>query len=125
MKSLMTLLQYVLADASTWCRTSTTIDLKKIEGRVEHEGLSFLTITLPTFCKDFERSLDQGLVTPDLFCSFAKKGSLPRLFGGLTELVFDRGSGRLLDEPDVTAIFFIRQITLMFKKILVDRKSVV
>ncbi len=118
MKSLMFLLQCLLADASRWCRTCTTRDFERITRRVEHEGLSFLTITLPSFAKDFERSLDQGYVTPSMFGSFSKRGSLPRLFGGLTELVFDRVSGRLLDEPDVTAIFFVRQLCCFYKKIL-------
>jgi len=34
--------------------------------------------------------------------------------------VFDRSSGQLLDCPSITAIYFIRQITLLFKKILLD-----
>ncbi len=118
MKSLMSLLQCVLADASTWCCTSATRDFETISSRVEHEGLSFLTITLPTFCSDFERSLDQGQVDPDMFPSFRKRAGLPLFLGGFLDLVFDRESGLLLDKPSTEAIFFIRQITLMFKKIL-------
>ena len=118
MKSLMLLLRCVLADASTWCCTSTTLDCKTIERRVEHEGISFLTITLPTFCSDFERSLDLGCVDPAMFLSFRKRGALPLLFGGLLDLVFDRCSGLLLDKPSEDAVFFIRQVSLMFKKIL-------
>jgi hypothetical protein len=34
--------------------------------------------------------------------------------------VFDRCSGRLLNDPSHTAIFFVRQITLLFKKVLLD-----
>ncbi len=118
MKSLMLLLRSVLEDSSTWCCTSTSRDFKEITARVEHEGLSFLTITLPSYASDFERCLDEGRIVPGTFLSFRKRSALPLLLGGLLELVFDRSSGLLLDVPSVDAIFFIRQITLMFKKIL-------
>ena len=117
MKSLMLLIQCVLADASTWCCTSTMRDFKEIEHRVEHEGLSFLTMALPDFCTDFESCLDIGQVGPTMFPSFKKHRALPQFLGGLLDLVFDRSSGLLLDNPSIDAIFFIRQITLMFKKV--------
>ena len=123
MKSLMSLLQSVLADASIWCRTSTTHDFETVMRRVEHEGISFLTITLPTFSRDLERALDEGVVGPHLFTSFRKKGRLPLFLGGFCDLVFDRSSGQLLDCPSITAIYFIRQISLLFKKILLDCSS--
>jgi len=118
MKSLMQLLLCVLADAGRWCRTSTSRDLKTITSRVEHEGLSFLTIALPSFCQDFERSLDEGIVAPSRFLGFKKRGRLPVFLRGFTELVFDTRSGVLLENPDVHAIFAVRQITLLYKKIL-------
>ena len=120
MKSLMCLLQEVLRDRGTWCGVSTAMDLKKIHSRVEHEGLSFLTITLPTFGADFQKSLDQGFVDRRLFTGFERNrqsGELPIFLSGFLGLVFDRASGRLLDEPSVDAIQAIRQITLMFAKI--------
>lgn len=117
MKSLMSLLQTMLADAGVWCCTSTTRDFETVSRRVEHEGLSFLTITLPTFSRDLERALDDGIVGPTLFQSFRKRGSLPRFLGGFCDLVFDRESGRVLDCPSSTAIFYIRQICLVFKKV--------
>jgi hypothetical protein len=99
------------------CCTSTTMDWKTVHGRSKHEGLSFLTITLPDFGKDFERSLDQGHVDRSLFTGFQWKGGLPRFFGGFLDLVFDRSSGTLLNEPCVDAVLAIRQLTLMFGKI--------
>jgi len=119
----MSLSQSVLADASIWCCTSTTRDFETITRRVNHEGISFLTITLPTFARDLERALDEGVVGPHLFLSFKKRGSLPRFLGGFCDQVFDRTSGRLLDAPSHNAIFFMRQITLMFKKILLPCSS--
>ncbi len=117
MKSLTCLLQEVLVESGTWCRISTTQDFKTVLSRVEHEGLSFLTITLPNFGKDFEKSLDQGFVDRSLFQGFAWKDGLPLFLGGFLDLVFDRCGGRLLDVPSIEAIRCIRQICLMFAKV--------
>jgi len=117
LKSLTILVQQVLEESGTWCHTSTAMDLKTINGRVEDEGVSFLTITLPNFGKDFEKSLDQGFVARNLFQGFSWKGGLPRFLGGFLELVFDRDSGRLLQHPSIDAIRAVRQITLMCGKV--------
>jgi len=117
LKSLIAFMQVVLTDVGTRCDTSTTRDGKTITRRYEHEGMSFLTISLPRFCSDFERSLDQGRVTHDLFTGFSWTGGLPRLLSGFLELVFDRSSGILLDVPSIAAIQGIRQITLLYQKI--------
>jgi hypothetical protein len=131
-KRLTSLLQYVLADAGTWCRTSADRDLKEITARVEHEGESFLTITLPNFGKEFERALDRGEVSPSSFPGFEKRGRLPLLLGGFVENVFNRDTGVLLDglledndlslESEqfvafINSIRAVRQITLMFSKL--------
>lgn len=118
MKSLMLLLQSVLSDAETWCRTSAALDRKTIERRYKHEGLSFLTITLPTFCSDFERGLEQGSVDDTMFLSFKKRRGLPQFLGGFLRQVFDLDTGNVLEVPSTDAIFFIRQITLLMKKVL-------
>lgn len=120
MKSLTVFLQCVLSDLGRWCCTSTSQDLKKVLARIKHEGDSFLTITLPRFGKDFERSLDQGMVDPSSFPGFQRKGGLPLFLGGFLDQVFDRGTGRLVDKPSLTAIWAIRQFTLMFAKINLD-----
>jgi hypothetical protein len=82
--------------------------------------LSFLTITLPSFGKDFEKSLDKGKVDRSLFAAFSRKGELPRFLGGFLDLVFDRGTGRLVEDPSIEAIYAVRQLSLMFGKILVE-----
>jgi len=107
----------IAEESAIRCRTSTTLDWKTVETRTKHEGFSFLTITLANFGKDFERSLDQGFVDPSAFVGFHRKQGLPRFLGGFLDLVFDRGSGVLLDEPNVDAIKEIRQLTLMYSKI--------
>jgi hypothetical protein len=100
-----------------WCHTSTHYDWETIVAREKHEGLSFLTITLPSFASDLQKGLARGYVDHDLFRSFAFRGGLPRFLGGFLDLVFDRTNGRLLDEPSSEAIFAIRQITMLFGKI--------
>ncbi len=118
MKSLTLLWQEVANELATWCCTSTSLDYKTVQTRVKHEGESFLTITLPNFCTDFQKSLAEGRVDRDQFIGFTFTGSLPRFLGGFFDLVFDRGTGLILDNPNVDAVFAIRQLTLMFGKIL-------
>lgn len=118
MKSHVLLLARVLEDSGIRCCTSTDRDLKTITARVEHEGESFLTITLPTFGKDLERGLDQGFVDSTLFKAFAKRGAyLPAFLQGFTSQVFDEYTGVLLDEPSIDAILCIRQVSYLFKKL--------
>ena len=117
MKSLVNLLYSVLADAGTVCHASTTADCKTISRRVENEGIGFLTITLPSFCRDFERSLELGCVDSTLFLSFRKRACLPAFLQGFTSLVFNTFDGTLLDNPSIEAIQAIRQICNLFKKL--------
>jgi len=119
MKSLIALWNVLANEMASRCSTSTTMDSKTILGRTEKEGLSFLTITLPTFGKDLQYCLDQGFIVPKAFLSFRKSGScLPSFLRGFTERIFDSGTGVLLDEPDIEAIYAIRQLTLIFSKML-------
>lgn len=117
MKSQMVFLQKLLQDVGSRCHTSTQRDFEQIALRYEHEGWSFLGITLPDFANDFHKALDQGHVDHSMFAGFSKRGQLPKFLGGLFDLVFDRGSGRLLDDASVDAIQSIRQVTMAFGKI--------
>ncbi len=120
-KSLTAFSQVLLDDLGKWCGVSTLQDGKTILKRVEHEGDSFLTITLPAFAKDFERSLELGGITHDLFSGYARgRGGIPRFLGGFLELVFDRGTGTLLEDPSITAIRCIRQLCLAFAKVEIE-----
>lgn len=118
MKSLIDLLQLVLIDMGTRCGTSTTRDFKTVTSRLEHEGWSFLTITLSAFGRDFQQALDQGYVADSMFAGFRRHEGLPSFLGGFLRQVFEPNSGRLVDVPNVEAVLAIRQITLMFGKIL-------
>ena len=118
LKSLILLWNMVANDYATRCRTSATRDIKTVSGRSKHEGLSFLTITLPSFGKDFQKSLNLGIVDRNSFQGFSWRAGLPQFLGGFLDLVFSRSTGVLLDDPDVDAILAVRQLTLMFGKIL-------
>ena len=122
MKSLMLLWNSVAASLATRCCTSAHHDVKYVEERSKNEGLSFLTITLPTFAKDFEYCLERGYVDNTVFLSFRKVGRLPAFLSGFSCLVFDRRTGVLLDEPSIGAIQAVRQLTLLYSKILIDCK---
>lgn len=117
MKSLTLLWISLLEELGEWCSVSTTKDKETFLRRVEYEGESFFTITLPAFAKDFQKSLDIGCVAHDGFKAFAKTRGLPRFLRGFLELVFDRDDAFLLDKPSTDAIFAIRQLTLVFGKI--------
>lgn len=47
--------------------SSADRDLETVARRVEHEGDSFFTLTLPSFGKEFLRALDRGCLLPDTF----------------------------------------------------------
>lgn len=131
MKSLMLLTLQLLDEAGKLVCTSTTRDSKTIESRVSDEGLSFLTITLPSFASDLQKGLEQGKVTPDLFLGFkTQKGTwLPAFLQGFTGLIFNPCDGVLRDNPSIEAIRLVRQICLLHGKILLpcsperERKS--
>jgi len=118
MKSMTDLWRVTANELAVGCYTSTTQDHKKVESRVKDEGLSFLTITLPSFGKDFERCLELGRVDDSSFLGFKRSGGLPLFLRGFLRQVFDTSSGVILDKPSLDSIFAVRQLTLMFAKIL-------
>jgi len=117
LKSPIHLLRLLLAECGERCCVSTDLDLKRIEARFEREGFSFLAITLATFGKDFQQSLEQGYVSDDLFLGFKKRAGLPELFRGFLQNVFEPGSGHLRSTPCVDCIISVRQLSLMWAKV--------
>jgi hypothetical protein len=121
MKSLTSLWSCTADELAVRCCTSATRDINYVVRRTEHEGLSFLAITLADFGKAIQKWLDQGLVASSDVPTF-KRGSgsskgIPVFLSGFLRRVFDPCSGALLDEPDIEAIYALRQLTLMFGKI--------
>jgi len=117
MKSLMSLWTSLASELASLCCTSTNRDCKTVSARMEHEGLSFLTITLPAFGKDFQKSLDQGRVTHDLFQGFSWRTGLPEFLRGFLESVFHPISGTIRHDPSIDAIYAVQQLTSLFSKI--------
>lgn len=116
MKSLISLTSRVLQECGTQDGVCTDRDLMTIRTRFEDEGDSFLTITLPTFAKGLEQSLEAGVCSPNLFPSFRFRGGLPVFLRGFLRLVFTE-NGVLLPNPSISAIRNIRQICLMLAKV--------
>lgn len=118
MKSLIAFLQVALHEMGSRCRISTTRDFETVTSRVEHEGFSFITITLPALGKDLQRALDQGKVDHSMFTGFARgHGELPRFLGGFLGHVFNMETGLLLDSPCLECIRSLHQLTSMFAKV--------
>lgn len=108
----------IILDATALCsaKESAERDLDTLRSRVQDEGLSFLTITLPSFGTDFESCLRHGRVDSLYFRSFRKYRRIPAFLRGIFSLVFDADTGLILDEPSIPAIKGIRQIAYAFKK---------
>jgi len=127
MKSLTSLWSCIAQEMAMRCCTSATLDIKTVESRVEHEGLSFLAITLADYGKAIQKWLDQGHVAPWDAPGFKKAPGrltgLPAFLQGFLGRVFDPSSGTLLNEPDIEAIYALRQLTLMFSKIALSESS--
>lgn len=115
-----TLLQGLLKDLADQCSTMySSRDLDTLRKRVEHEGLSFLTIALPGFADTVFDCIERGWVTSTDFCGYKKSGCLPSFLKGFTTLIFDKEGGKVLDDSiqKTNAIMSVRQIGFFFKKI--------
>ena len=89
-------------------------DVQTLARRVEHEGLSFLTITMPLLSDALERGLEECRFSCP--SNFARHGSLPCFLKGFFNRVFAM-DGTLLPDVCPDAIRSIRQICRFFKKL--------
>jgi hypothetical protein len=119
LKSLVSLWSDLANESARFCHTSATFDIKTVERRVENEGIQFFTITLPSFKKDFERSLGDGSIANDMFLGFKRHAGLPVFLQGFLRLIFDANGAVLTcnDEMMAEAIFCVRQLTGVFGKV--------
>jgi len=126
MKGLYKLWDIVANEYAAICRIDATMDIDYVHGRIEKEGQSFLTITLTNFGKAFELSLAEGRTSRNLsprdepFAGFQRRKSsgIPHFLSGFLGLIFNPQSGVLLEEVNIEAVRAVRQLTLMFGKIL-------
>jgi len=109
---------YLDACAKCPAAVSDLRDVQTLTSRVKSEGLSFRTITLPSFAKAFERSHANGFIDYKLFRNFRKSRAIPAFLQGMLSRLFDHETGRLIDE-EFSSIYVeaVRQICLSFKKI--------
>jgi hypothetical protein len=117
MKSLVDMWCQLANELGQIAGARTSRDIATVTARAKHEGLSFLTITLPSFAQGLQKALELEKADPDLWPFFKARGRTPRFLGDLLDLVFDRASGLLLDSPDPYSIYAMRQLTLVFGKI--------
>lgn len=109
-------------DHPCYDKTESLRDLKTIRARFKHEGMSFLSKTLP----NLETAILHGLETGTFTCpsSFRrmKDGSIPLFLRGLIGMMFDPKTGSILDfEP--LLLKNIRQLLLLFKKVQLTPKN--
>lgn len=100
--------QSVLADAGIRCSVRTARDFDTVTRRVKNEGDAFFTKALPIFAKEFERSLEEGVLVSRYFKGFGRKtstvnvtppignaykvevpGGIPKFLSGFLEIIFD------------------------------------
>lgn len=121
MKSPVTLIGSLLQDIAVGNPGAKGLDrdFVTIKRRFEHEGFSFLSVTLSSLCD----SLDQGLSSGVFLCpssfSKAKGTALPKFTSGLLSKVFDLQSGLLRADADVSIINDLRQLYRLFKKTVI------
>lgn len=117
MKSSKIVIQALVTDCGQQCGVSVRRDLLELSHRIEHEGDSFLTVTLPEIAEGLERALERGRVLPSDFPHFKTVGGLghPAFLRGFFGRVFDGSYVRT--DADVSCIKALRQISLFSKKI--------
>lgn len=114
--STIALMIYDLTDRSIgFSPRSARLTIQKISERVTHEGVSFLTKTLPKLGKAFDKGLvNETLVLPPEF-ERIQGTELPKLFGELFALVFD-SLGRIIPSANPNVVRIIRELTYLFYK---------
>lgn len=98
------------------CR-SRRLTLAKIKSRIRLEGIGFLTKTLPSLGKAFDKALTLDTPLNAIDHRFAPmiNSKLPKLFGELFSEVLNR-DGTLLPSPCVKCVSTIRQLCYLFYK---------
>lgn len=91
------------------CGVDASRDVVETSRRCEHEGDSFLRITLPAYGKAFDRAFELGRISSDLFAGFQHRGGFPLFLGGFLRNVFGP-DGRMLDAPCTESIRAVRQL---------------
>lgn len=117
MKSVVALWLACLSEAGSLCCVRTDADRAYALRRLEKEGESFLTITLPAFEKALMRCLEIGRMDSSLFPSFKKgRGGLPAFLSGFLESIFSSGELLPPSRERAEVLRCVRQICLLVSK---------
>lgn len=94
------------------------LDVERLALNCQTRGLGFFSLDLPSLDSALLQGLEHGFLASKgpLMRAGSKKTSVPRFLQGLWLKVFDR-TGVLKEEPDINAIFFLRQIFCLGKKV--------
>jgi len=115
-KSQLDLFLAMLHDCSMALGFSSAMDEKTACHRFGEEGTPFLTVTLPSLDDLLLAGLSDGCLPTFVgWAARSKHDRRPRFLNSLWNRVFDR-SGRLLTQPDIVAIHWLRQLCRSFKK---------
>jgi len=106
-------------------------DNQRLSDALTARGIHLYTVDLPNLGKYLERclaketSVSSEVLSEDEFRALpfrgTRKGSpIPRLFGGLWSLIFDSCTGRVMDNPEIDAVFFLRQLYYAAKKLKIQ-----
>lgn len=109
-------------DHQCYTKTDGLRDLKTIRARYKHEGMGFLSKTLPSLDVAILRGIETGTFTCPSSFAKARDGVLPKFLQGLLGMMFDSKSGKLL-EFEGLLLKNVRQLVLMFKKVQLDPKD--
>lgn len=93
-------------------------DLITLEARLEHEGVSFLSVTLCTLGKAFDKGLSEGTFTCPVGLKKAKGSMIPLIFSGVMGDVFDPSTGDLVKGRDCREdVFILRQLLYFLEEV--------
>nr|WKV33180.1 MAG: RNA-dependent RNA polymerase [Riboviria sp.] len=122
MKSLVRLSCTALREAGQQHQVPTDRDIQTLCQRVEAEGVSFLTITLPAFEKALTSAISDRCVGSNRFKGFAlDPGGLPRFLGGFLRLIFDNDGCVRGNDRAVAGVYqSVRQFLLLLSKVELD-----
>lgn len=98
-------------------------DLISILQRYEDEGFSFLSKTLSTLRQAIDNGLSSGKFACPRNFKTVPRGSIPRLLSGMICKVFDASSGLLKEDACLASVVSLRQVTSLFKKVVLDDAS--
>lgn len=91
-------------------------DIETLESRYSHEGLAFLTKTLPKLGKDLDRSVVTGMFSSSAGFKTSHCRNTPAFLQAYFNILFD-GSGLLLEEAPAEALKHLRQVLFFAYKL--------